>query len=818
MAVDTLAVVITANIEQAGAADTWSTTDYGGAAPTYSSGNSVVTFNQAGTWAGVRTNIGKRAGKWYVEIEVTANGATDAGRAVGIASTDSTIDVRPGGALLSGAMFGDEKVRWNGIETTATQTGPSTTCMIGLAIDLESRSVWLWSDSSSAWVGGGNPELGTLPTFDDLPVGDEWFPCVWSNGVAGFRIKDSVSTVWDTIPSFRQGWYAISFEQEIHRFSNSGYRPSIAGVRTYFKPRLRGEPTVEQSVGSAVHGNRKTNISYGELILANHDGALDLFLTSSGWRDAKVEMYEGYLNTEWASMVKTATAYIESSPRATSEREVRIVLRDRRALLDRPANPNGYPLVIGSPLSCPIVALESGTYLYASSEFEFATITKVRDMGVDLAFGTAWTYLIDPIAFGIDLVAAPAGRVVCDMEGSVIIDAEIVTAVNGGAFTAWTAGAPDGWTTTETGGDAVTETVADTARLHTGGGPTFGEIKKTGVLSLTQETLVRIDVVTYVAGILYVGNSTGSVMSLAEAGRNQTRTNFASNADFRIYTTGAADNITIDNVRVNSIRRTDSLANAIEFLAGLAGLTAADLDATSIADTAASITGSIGGFWERSESIVDVLDEILGSYNGWWFFDADDKLRTGFLRPPTGVADFDITEDMLSGDLIQVPDPAPGLSSIVATDRNWYPYSDDELVPVGASITASDRALLQADYRTRTTGTSVLAPEYAHAYGASMIGRCTPEAERKKSGFPTVFRGAFAGQQLANRLTGDYSLKRNFYQFSATLARADAIALRVDHTVRLTHQRYSLANGRNLRVLGVVRRRLSSKATIVAWG
>lgn len=824
MAVDTLLAVITATAESQGANALWSTTDFAPTptpAPTYSSGNADVETSQTGAaWTGVRADIGKRSGKWYFEVEIVSDGSAGAQPfAVGLATSDAAIGAEPGSDAYTLGAFGNvgiARVKHNGVtddDGGADSYGLSIN--IGVCVDLESRCVWIFAGVT--WWGGGDPELGTSPTFSAL-VAASWVPAVWSKHTTKFRFVHS-GFQYTPPAGYHTDWYAIDYVSTVRRLSNNGYSAYDGATWRHFAARIKGDPVLERAVGCVAWGDRKVNGSFGELVLFNNDGGMDYLLSEQGWRGAKVELYEGEKSGVLTDFTRTGVLYIDDI-RASGEREMRLTLRDRSIKLDIPANPDGNPLVLGVAYSCPVTAMTTGTYNYIASEYEFIAFNAVRDKGVALDFGTGWGYLPSSAGqYGVDLVTAPAGRVVVDVYGSPLLDDAVITGASGGDFASWTGGHPDGWTTSEVGGDTIQD-VSQKARFVVTSGQS-GTIAQGSVVADTAY-LYRIDVTTRVSGTLELMESGGASWwpYINSAGRHQGIAGGSTGGtaiQLRTKPSTAAD-MTIDEVRVWQIRTTDFAREAIIYLLGVAGIAEADFTVADFDDIQSAYWFGMGGCWARAESIANVLNDYAQSWCGWWYFDTDDKLRIGRLKGPSATPSLTLTQDMLYGDVVPDNDRAPGLSSIVAGKRNWAPYSDDELVPVGASMTAATRAELQKEFRIRVSGTGTLAPEYGHAVGASSMGRCTPEAQRVKSGIATLWNAEQDCQTLADELTSIYSQLRKFYRVSAFMSRAEAYALEIGQTVALESDRFGMSAGTKLLVVGISRRPLSNLVTLRLWG
>jgi len=184
---------------------------------TLSSGNLEVTTSGS-TWTMVRADQGKDAGKWVWEATNIANGAANGAMIVGFVLGTDTLATFPGSGAGSNMSMG-----WQANNITAggtqyqngflgvpspggTSIGPGGSCM--LAIDLDAGKLWIRNNNTSDWAGGGNPALGTTPSFVFTP-GLMLFPAIGENPASQTVLANFGATGFDqAVPSgFNAGWY-----------------------------------------------------------------------------------------------------------------------------------------------------------------------------------------------------------------------------------------------------------------------------------------------------------------------------------------------------------------------------------------------------------------------------------------------------------------------------------------------------------------------------------------------------------------------------------------------------------------------------------
>jgi hypothetical protein len=142
-----------------------------------SNGNMTVTHSSANGWRAVRATSGKSAGKWYFEIKNNANGITTGDAMWGFMAAADSLNSYPGNAALSANSMGwqanntpdSAKFKAGSLGSVA---GYGTVAVNGyayFAIDFDAGKLWVKNSSAAGWAGGGDPTLGTTPTFTFTP-------------------------------------------------------------------------------------------------------------------------------------------------------------------------------------------------------------------------------------------------------------------------------------------------------------------------------------------------------------------------------------------------------------------------------------------------------------------------------------------------------------------------------------------------------------------------------------------------------------------------------------------------------------------------
>lgn len=135
-----------------------------------------------------------------------------------------------------------------------------------------------------------------------------------------------------------------------------------------------------------------------------------------------------------------------------------------------------------------------------------------------------------------------------------------------------------------------------------------------------------------------------------------------------------------------------------------------DLDTASFSALETDQPAPIG-FWSGPDSTLtvgQVLDQIMASIGGWWFFTNQGLLSLGILTAPSGTAAETISrDDILLTPPLRVSSGVPSWRRYVGYQRNWAPQDPGGLA---GSVSAGDRQLYGDEYRFAiSTSSGVLA-------------------------------------------------------------------------------------------------------------
>lgn len=192
------------------------------------------------------------------------------------------------------------------------------------------------------------------------------------------------------------------------------------------------------------------------------------------------------------------------------------------------------------------------------------------------------------------------------------------------------------------------------------------------------------------------------------------------------------------------------------------------------------------GLWLRDESTFrTVLDRFAQSVAAWYAFDANGVFRCGQLQPPGVEAQADIlAAEVGQGFGRRAPD---GDGIPVWRVKVRYRLFGSAQNDVAAAVDDERRAALAQEYRTVTAEDSTIRHKFAGAGELIVDTLLTSQAD---------------AQALADKLLAIHGVRRDLFDVPISQELFDQGPYDLMTTVRLTHPRFGLSGGRNLRVLG----------------
>jgi len=601
-------------------------------------------------------------------------------------------------------------------------------------------------------------------------------------------------------------------------------------------------------------GERSKGSGLGNIEIINDDGAFD-FLVTDSQSNARVAVFEVSQDKPMSEAIPIAAGRVLMIE-AQGESTVRLVTGDILADLDVPLQTSLYadgdgvdtligrprPVVLGSPVSCPIVLVDDVDYDYDCHDNDEFTVSMVRDSGFPLNVGTlpgeGYKLATDPGIHGITLLQMPVGRIVADVSTSSASSSAIIGAAEGD----FDADLSDWDILTETGGGASSGTasatwasgqaVLDVDKLSDG---PFDGLAAYASLRFPTELLTGVRYTWSVDAAVVVDGEYGyalfqvffeptsllpseyvTLVSVYDDVTDTYSGSFTAPANGRLRITagaayGAAVVASVDSVRLTRVNAGSSIAELLETLLARAGVGIDQVDATSLATLAADRPWNSSYWADSSEKVSNLVDQLLVGICGYVYTDPTGKIAIGYLQPPeVGESVLTITEAELAGEIEVEPDLAPNLSTTVAGARNWYSYSEGELAD---ALSDADRALLTADFRIRRTSTSPVGIELRNRAGSRV-------SEESISGIPTLLDDEANVQAAANYMSTLYPAgqPRRFYNIPVFMETPDAAARKPGEKITLIYPRYGCGEGRELRIVGIYGRAGDSALRFRCWG
>jgi len=140
-----------------------------------SSGNLVATTASSGSvWRSTRTTTAKNSGKRLAELRCGAGANTSGNWIWGLlstATTQSNLTYISSGA--SGGIWLAEQATYRTLTGASgftvgaytSSTALASSAYLQVAIDFSAGKLWITTAAGTGWMGGGNPDSGTSPSF-----------------------------------------------------------------------------------------------------------------------------------------------------------------------------------------------------------------------------------------------------------------------------------------------------------------------------------------------------------------------------------------------------------------------------------------------------------------------------------------------------------------------------------------------------------------------------------------------------------------------------------------------------------------------------
>lgn len=552
------------------------------------------------------------------------------------------------------------------------------------------------------------------------------------------------------------------------------------------------EPTYEiDAVYPMMGRGGRSRGGIGDIVLINAQtaqggsGELDDWLNWSA-RDEPVTIYVEQKIGAASRRVKAARGLVDRIA-SSGEGRIAITCVDPGAALDAPWQSELYPdnhpveslrgkrlpTVTGRCRAAPLVPIDPARLEYElCDDICHAYPDAVYDRGVQLTPGAG--YSVSQRGRRLTRLTNPAGLQCADVSGGWIDEAVCIGATSGD-FVQWSGSGPSprGWQNRSVrsgGGSAWVNQHANGkgARFYRSYGGVAELVAYSALPAGSALLRIDIDIVSISGGplrILSIGASNSSQFELARissAGEaslvvtnNPGRTHIALRLD-------ADGDVRIRSLRIAQVSQVRHLAEHLRHaLVCRAGLPESVMH-PSVAQGNHALMRSdmcLSTGPDDRRTVRSVVDELMSSVNGAWWFDANGQLRIALQRAPELLApELALNDANIIGEIRVERDGAPGLSRVAASDPTWALHGESDIAeslrttPAGRARAA---ALTQSHaHRKQLPG--ALADDYAHADAAAPI--------------ETLFAAATTGAYwLLTSIRLCYQRPRSIYRVTAAL-------------------------------------------------
>lgn len=252
----------------------------------------------------------------------------------------------------------------------------------------------------------------------------------------------------------------------------------------------------------------------------------------------------------------------------------------------------------------------------------------------------------------------------------------------------------------------------------------------------------------------------------------------------------------------------ERLPDVIDYVINKSGgaVTTSEIDSYTVENLDFSSGYTICYYGRDSTTISNVLTQILDSYSGWWYFDRFGMLKVGRLEEPSTAVRLEINDINIVGDISIKFDEASNLSSKIGYGRNWSPHGDSDIA--GSLMTETSLRNLAESLKNQYKIISATVTSYGQSYGFAI------DAEPIK----TLLSTGIPAQLEIDRIRDLYSSDKYFYTVPVAIEGSLAYELEPGDSVLLRTDRFGLSAGKQLLVVGVKTRLLSSVVELTLHG
>ncbi len=675
--------------------------------------------------------------------------------------------------------------------SVSTSTGVTATAA-GDRIGIFVRGASIWFAVNGVLV-AGDPLANTGAAYTNLT--SNMRPCIStinSTGVTRIRLL-SHAREQRYRPYYAEAWDGSTLLPELH-----------------YRGDLSNDPYIEQQVSfPAVWGGTSSGGGLGAIEI-NNTAALG----SAGYYDSLIDwnlrdqavavdcMFDGETPPEAEARA------VADFAQAVGTGVVRIISRPRLSSLETRVQ---FPtFLVGAVMYAKPRIVDGAALVYEVGHTQIAYITDVLDKGLSVLATSlrARSNIKDTLSFR--RTVAPSGKMVATVGAQRVLSTVSLTNSD---FGSWSGDNPTGWTVTETGPNALVTQSGSAARFVRTSGSATIRIQQNAALvdAATDVYFAKVDLSAWVAGTFTVGgNAVSDTITPDGISSYYGSFSFVSSptAFFIQAQTGTTTpDFTVDAVTFYETRSMANVEHAVLYLlCDLGGFSVATVS-IGAADTVAG-DDPVGYYTEDRPTIARAAQDILAGHLCDLVEDGAGTIYVDRLESPDQVTSTSVNwmgsvveSDLLgSTDTIQVEDDlAPTLSNKLTYAINYDVHSDTD---IAGAVSDAVRAKLTLPYSEDTCATA-FHPFYAHGNNAEPIMRYASDLSASPD---------YTGERLGEA----YSQRRRFYTFRVSTAKARR--MRAGGYLSLTHSRYGLSGGKNVKIVAVRRSLITPGVTLRVWG
>ena len=240
------------------------------------------------------------------------------------------------------------------------------------------------------------------------------------------------------------------------------------------------------------------------------------------------------------------------------------------------------------------------------------------------------------------------------------------------------------------------------------------------------------------------------------------------------------------------------------------GIAHVNIDLVSLFDIDDELLYSYGIYIKTGTNVKQILDSLAVSYCGFHYQANNGKIVFDWMRAPSVTATTDIDSIGLASGIKVSIDTAPGLSDAVTSKKNWHVFGYDDVRDIDG-LSEDDKQIVSSEFVNNVRADTTLNNQatyhqsYAHARNGDYIN--------------TLSVNVHGATGLLSQQATLYDDARYFYDFDFLSDDVmTLLELELNDTIKLTHNRYGLDAGKNMRLVKIkIKDILKNESQLVGW-